>query len=174
MYIRTAEADDLDMISAVEAECFPPAEAATRAEFEERLKYYKDCFWLMFDGDRLIAFLDGFVTDEPDLTDEMYARADMHNENGRWQMIFGVNTLPEYRGRGYAGELINRAISDARAAGRSGVVLTCKRGLLEYYARFGFVSEGPSEKSRHGGAEWYQMRLAFPLRTGEKDKRDGV
>ena len=26
----------------------------------------------MFDNERLIAFVDGFVTNEPDLTDEMY------------------------------------------------------------------------------------------------------
>lgn len=51
----------------------------------------------MFEGDKLIAFLDGFVTDEPDLTDEMYAKASMHDENGAWQMLFGLNTLPEYR-----------------------------------------------------------------------------
>ena len=64
----------------------------------------------MFEGDKLIAFLDGFVTDEPDLTDEMYAKASMHDENGAWQMLFGLNTLPEYRKNGYAGELLHRAL----------------------------------------------------------------
>ncbi len=161
MHIRTAKKEDLDMIAAVEAECFPPKEAASREEFEKRLEYYKDHFWLMTENGRLVAFLDGFVTDEPDITDDMYSRADMHNRDGRWQMIFGVNTLPAYRGRGYAGELIKRAISDAKKQGRLGLVLTCKEPLLNYYARFGFVSEGLSEKSRHGGAEWYQMRLVF-------------
>ena len=41
----------------------------------------------MFDEGKLIAFVDGFVTDEADLTDEMYENASMHNENGAWQMI---------------------------------------------------------------------------------------
>ena len=85
---------DLDAVASVEAECFPPAEAATKEEFAERLRYYGDYFWLMFEDDKLIAFVDGFVTDEKDLTDEMYEKASMHNENGAWQMIFGVNTLP--------------------------------------------------------------------------------
>ena len=40
-------------------------------------------------------FVDGFVTDTPDLTDEMYADASLHDAHGAWQMIFGVNTLPE-------------------------------------------------------------------------------
>lgn len=161
MKVRTATMDDLELVTAVEAECFPAAEAATKAEFEERLRHYGDHFWLMFDGEKLIAFVDGFVTDEPDLTDEMYARAELHNETGAWQMIFGVNTIPEYRRHGYAGELIQRAVDDARAQGRKGLVLTCKEKLIHYYARFGFVDEGVSDKSVHGNAVWHQMRLTF-------------
>lgn len=161
MFIRTATIDDLDAIAAVEAECFPAAEAATKKEFEDRLNHYGDHFWLMFDGHKLIAFIDGLVTDEPDLTDEMYEKADMHNEFGRWQMIFGVNTIPDYRRHGYAAELIERAIDDAKAQGRAGLVLTCKDKLVDYYARFGFVNEGKSAKSQHGGVEWNQMRITF-------------
>lgn len=36
--IRTATTNDLEMIAAVEAECFPPAEAATKEEFAKRLQ----------------------------------------------------------------------------------------------------------------------------------------
>ena len=122
MLIRNATQEDLDAISQVEAECFPPAEAATKEEFAKRLAYYGSHFWLMFDGDKLIAFVDGFVTDEADLTDEMYEKAEMHRENGDWQMIFGVNTIPAYRKKGYAGELIKRAIADAKAQGRKGQI----------------------------------------------------
>lgn len=160
MLIRSATQEDLDAISQVEAECFPPAEAATKEEFAKRLAYYGSHFWLMFDGDKLIAFVDGFVTDEADLTDEMYEKAEMHRENGDWQMIFGVNTIPAYRKKGYAGELIKRAIADAREQGRKGLVLTCKDRLIPYYAKFGFVNEGVSE-SAHGNVVWNQMRLTF-------------
>ena len=38
MQIRTATIQDLEAIASVEAECFPPAEAATREEFAERLR----------------------------------------------------------------------------------------------------------------------------------------
>ena len=161
MKITYAEEKDIAAIAAAEAACFPPAEAATEQEFVERIKYYGNHFWLLYDADKLIAFVDGFVTNEPDLTDTMYENACMHNENGAWQMIFGVNTLPEYRKRGYAGELIRRAIADARQRGRKGLVLTCKDRLLAYYAKFGFVDEGVSEKSTHGNVRWHQMRLTF-------------
>ena len=161
MKIRTATIGDLDAVTAVEAECFHEAEAATKEEFAERIRYYGDHFWLMFEGDKLITFLNGFVTDEPDLTDEMYEKASLHNENGAWQMIFGVNTLPEYRKNGYAGELIRRTIQDARKQGRRGLVLTCKQRLVHYYAKFGFADEGVTDKSVHGGVVWHQMRLTF-------------
>ena len=104
--------------------------------------------------------MDGFVTDKPDLTDEMYERAEMHDENGAWQMIFGVNTIPAYRKHGYAGQLLQCAIEDARKQGRKGLVLTCKEKLIAYYAKFGFVNEGISE-SMHGNVTWYQMRYKF-------------
>ena len=160
MEIRTATFKDLDAVSAVEAACFPAAEAATPAEFAERLRHYGGHFWLMSDGEKLIGFVDGMVTDKADLSDDLYAQASLHNENGAWQMIFGVNTLPEYRRRGVAAALLERAIADAKAQGRKGLVLTCKDKLVHYYAKFGFVSEGVSE-STHGGVVWYQMRLTF-------------
>ena len=161
MRIRTAQMDDVDAVAAVEKECFPPAEAATREKFAERILHYGNHFWLMFDGDKLAAFVDGFVTDAPDLTDEMYERADMHNEAGAWQMIFGVNTMPDYRRRGLAGELIRCAIDNAGEAGRKGLVLTCKDELVHYYAGFGFKDEGITDKSTHGNVAWHQMRLEF-------------
>ena len=160
MLIRTAKLSDLDSVAQVEAECFPQAEAASREQFADRLAHYASHFWLMFEGERLIAFVDGLVTDEDTLTDEMYAHPEMHNESGKWQMIFGVNTLPEYRRQGLASELMRRAISDSREQGRLGLVLVCKAELVHWYAGLGFVSEGLSE-SVHGGAVWYQMRFRF-------------
>lgn len=160
MDIRTAHPEDLDAVTAVEAACFPTAEAADRAEFEQRLRYYGSHFWLALEGGVLIGFVDGMVTDRADLTDDLYEHAELHDEHGAWQMIFGVNTMPAYRRQGVAEALLRRAIADAKAQGRKGLVLTCKDALVHYYARLGFASEGVSV-STHGGAVWYQMRLTF-------------
>ena len=160
MEIRKGTLKDLEAIAAVEAACFPAAEAATAEEFAGRLQQYGNHFWLLWEEERLLAFVDGFCTDWPDLTDEMYADASLHRENGAWQMIFGVNTIPACRRQGYAGQLLQQAIADARAQGRKGLVLTCKEALGHYYAKFGFVNEGVSG-STHGGVVWYQMRLKF-------------
>ena len=161
MNIRNGKISDIDELTAIEAECFPAAEAAERKSFEERLNYYADHFWILEDDNgKIISFVNGMVTDEEHLTDKMYENASMHNENGAWQMIFGVNTLPKYRKNGYAEAVLRNVISDAKEQIRKGLVLTCKEKLIHFYGKLGFVDEGVSD-SEHGGVVWHEMRLTF-------------
>ena len=160
MVIRTAVPADLEALAAVEAACFPPAEAATKEEFAARLRAYPNHFWVLEDAGSIISFVNGMCTDEPTIRDEMYANASLHNEQGCWQAVFGVNTLPEYRRQGFAGQLLRAVEQDARSAGRRGCILTCKDRLIPYYGKFGYRSSGISA-SVHGGAVWYDMTLKF-------------
>ena len=160
MKIRNAVISDLEAIYNIEKQCFPVGEAASKEQLEERLKYFPDCFWVMETEDGMIGFINGMVTDIPDLDDTMYENAALHNKNGAWQMVFGLDVLPEYQHNGYASMLMKHLIQNTKKAGRNGVVLTCKKELLEFYQKFGFQSEGISQ-SVHGGAVWYQMRLIF-------------
>lgn len=162
MPIRHATAADLEALTALEALCFPAAEAADRTSLARRLAAYPEHFWLLEEHGTLISFVNGMVTNEPNLTDLMYEDASLHNPAGQWQMIFGVDTHPAWRCRGYAAQTLCAAIEDTRAAGRAGLVLTCKNHLRPYYAKFGFVEEGISD-STHGGVQWHQMRLRFAL-----------
>ena len=160
MNIRTATIEDLPIITEVENTCFLPSEAASYNSFKDRLTYYPNHFYLLFSDNTFISFVDGMCTNTKDLLDEMYGNASLHEEDGAWQMIFGVNTLPQYRKQGYAGILLNTIIEDAKKANRKGLVLTCKEYLIHYYAKFGFVNEGVSG-SEHGNVVWHQMRLTF-------------
>ena len=92
MEIKLGSVNDAKAVAAVEAACFPAAEAATETELTDRLRHYGSHFWLMWDGEKLAGFVDGMVTNQADLTDELYAQAALHDESGAWQMIFGVNT----------------------------------------------------------------------------------
>ena len=140
MTVRKATVEDADKISRLEASAFPKEEAASLAAFQDRLRVYPD---------------------EKDLTDEMYASAELHDKNGKWQMIFGVATHPDHRRQGLASDMVRRFVGQAEKEGRLGVVLTCKDYLVHFYERLGFVNEGVSG-SAHGGVTWYQMRLTFP------------
>ena len=160
MDIRLAEMKDLDAIAAVEAACFSPAEAASKESFRRRLGVFPHHFWLLWDGDTLVGFVNGMVTQKADLADEMFADAGLHDPTGAWQMIFGVATRPEYQRQGCAAKLLRRVIADCAYQGRAGLVLTCKDFRVPYYAKFGFEDEGVCP-STHGGAVWHQMRLTF-------------
>lgn len=160
MEIRKATMNDLEAITALEAACFPAAEAAPLESFQKRLDVFADRFWLLWDGDRLVSMVNGMVTNEEELVDEMFADANMHQPEGRWQMIFGVATHPDYQRQGLAAKVLTQVVNEVKAEGRKGLILTCKEQKLHYYAKFGFVSEGVSV-SEHGGAKWYQMRLEF-------------
>ena len=160
MKIRNAILSDLEEIYNIEKQCFPFWEAASKEQLEERLNYFPDCFFVMDTEDGMIGFINGMATDIPDLDDTMYENAALHNKNGAWQMVFGLDVLPEYQHNGYASMLMNHLIQNTKKAGRNGVVLTCKKELLEFYQKFGFRNEGISQ-SVHGGAVWYQMRLTL-------------
>ena len=54
MEIRTALPTDAAALAAVEAECFPAAEAASLASITARVAAYPKHFWLLFDGETLV------------------------------------------------------------------------------------------------------------------------
>ena len=102
MHTRTANLSDLEQLTFIESICFPPEQAAGRESIHRRLEVFPEHFLLLCDDDdKAVAFINGAVTDLPDLTDEMYENASLHRENGQWQMIFGLDTLPAFRRRGY-------------------------------------------------------------------------
>jgi GNAT superfamily N-acetyltransferase len=158
--VRHAMPADAARIAQIESEGFPPAEAASRPTIEERIAAFPDFFWLALRDDAIAGFVSCLASDEPDLSDEMFSNASLHKADGKWLMIMSVCTDSEYRGQGCASALLKRVIADARAAGRQGLVLTCKEPLLGFYARQGFVDEGLSA-SEHGGVAWHQMRLRW-------------
>ena len=164
MEIPHAYHADLDALTRLEALCFPPAEAAGLDAFRSRLAVYPNHFWLLWQSGHLVSYVNGPVTDQPDLADWMYHDPSVHREHGAWQMIFGVGTTPQSRSHGCAAQVLRQVIEDAARQGRKGLVLTCKDALVPYYARFGFRDEGMSS-SQHGGVAWHQMRLTLPALT---------
>lgn len=158
--IRKADLNDLEEIAELEQLCFPESEAASKDIFKKRLDKYSEYFFVLTLSGKIVSMVNGMVTEQADLIDDMYCDESLHNDSGKWQMIFGVDTHPNYRKKGLAAVVMNAFIDNARIEGRKGVVLTCKENLISYYEKFGFVSEGKSE-SIHGNAIWYQMRLKF-------------
>ncbi|EOT44620.1 GNAT family N-acetyltransferase [Enterococcus columbae] len=160
MNIRLATIQDIEKIYQLEQLCFPKEEAASKQALAERLAYFANHFLLMEHQEQIIGMVNGMVCHQSELTDNLYAQAHFHDENGEWQMIFGVDTHPAFRHQGVASQLLAEFIQQAKAQGRKGVVLTCKAELIPFYEQFQFVNQGISA-STHGNVQWYLMQLIF-------------
>lgn len=160
LQIRVGNISDLDELVRIETASYPVEEMANKERIQERLSVYGDRFWIMENNGIMVAFINGMISNERNLLDEMFSSASMHNPDGVWQMIFSVTTHPDYRKRGYAKMLLQHVIEQVKKEGRKGLVLTCKEHLLSMYGSVGFIDEGVSE-SEHGGAVWHQMRITF-------------
>lgn len=156
--IRNADIKDLDRVDVLEQACFEPAEAATRDSLKRRLEVFPNHFWLLEDDGRLVSMVNGMVTNNEELEDEMYTNAELHDEDGKWQMMFGVETLPECRNQGYASLLMKEAVKDCLEDSRKGIILTCKEEHIPFYEHLGFRNMGQAN-SVHAGKVWYLMRL---------------
>ena len=82
-----------------------------------------------------MGFVNGGVTDEPHLPDEMYHDISLHNPDGAYQTVFGLNVLPQYRRQGIAEMLMKALIQSARQEGKKGMILTCKDHMIHYYEK---------------------------------------
>lgn len=155
--IRNATPADLDAVTAVEAACFPAAEAAPRTAFAYRIAAFPERFFVAEANGQIIGLINGCASSLPVIEDALF-EPQGHEPDGKNQMIFGLAVLPEYQRQGIAAALMEHLIAYARQTGMQQVILTCKEEKLAYYSKFGFQNHGVSG-SVHGGAVWYDMIL---------------
>lgn len=160
MDIRLACKDDLKEIINIETICFPSSEAASAEVMEERFEVFGENFLVAIEDEKIVGFINGCTTDKASLPDKLYHNPKLHNPKGKFQTVFGLDVLPQYRNKGTAAMLLEAFISLSKQRGKRGMVLTCKDYLVHYYEKFGFVHEGVSTSS-HGGAKWNDMILLF-------------
>ncbi len=158
--IRNAKIEEVTKIAEIERICFPAAEAASEAEFRERMEAFLENFFVAELDGRIIGFINGGTTNQAKLPDEMYHDISLHKPDGDVQTVFGLDVLPDYRGRGIAGKLLAYLVNVSRERGKKAVILTCEEHLIPFYERGGFVNHGVAD-STHGGAKWYDMQQWF-------------
>lgn len=159
-YIREVKPSDLDGVCFVENSCFPPAEAATRASFETRIKAFPQRFLVAEREGKIVGIINGCCTTAPYLADELYEPDCPHSLSHPWQTVFGLAVLPEYQHQGIAKALMEALVERCKAGDQIGVILTCKEEKIPMYEHMGFSCRGESE-SCHGWAKWYDMVMEF-------------
>ena len=156
--IRAGRVEDAPEVAALEACCFPSAEAADEQTLCARLQVFAGCFWIAQLQGRIVGMVNGAVTDEQTISDAMFEDVQLHDPEGRYQSVFGLDVHPQFQHRGIASALMRHLIESSRQRGKHGVILTCKQQLIPFYQQFGFACLGVSA-SVHGGAVWYDMLL---------------
>lgn len=158
--IRPAVKKDLDQIAWIEEWCFPEGEAASRETLFRRFSVFPECFFVAEINGIIVGDIQGAVIDSKVIEDEMYHDESLHNPEGKYQSVFGIEVLPAYQHQGIAVKLMDELICVSKERGKKGITLTCKDRLIPFYESFGYVHKGVSESS-HGGARWNDMLLEF-------------
>ena len=158
LHIRAARPADLEQIAAIEAACFPPAQAGSREDIRQRLAVYPGHVLVgEWDG-AIVGYIMGPVIEPMYIEDAMFHDTACHHPEGLYQSVFSLAVAPAFQRRGFGGQLL-RAMADlARREGRRGVTLTCLDAKVGYYAAFGFRDHGVGS-SVHGGVPWHNMVL---------------
>ena len=159
--IRPVKEEDLKKVAEVEALCFPAAEAAGYEDFMERYKTCKNSFFVAETEDGEIAgFCNGCCADTDYLADALYHDATLHNPDGDYQMIFGLDVNPKFQKQGIGEALMRHMVKSAGERDKKAVVLTCKDHMIPFYKRIGYEYIELSD-STHGGAKWHKMMYRF-------------
>ena len=158
MEIRLAKEQDLIKLAEIERICFPAQEAATKQQFQQRFLAFPDCFLVAVIEGQIVGFIDGAMISTRFLIDQYYEDTSLHDFNHPYQSIFGLAVVPTFQHRGIAQKLMNAFIDLAFTRGKKGLVLTCKKELIDFYKQFGYSCLGVSQ-SIHGGVTWYDMFL---------------
>lgn len=77
--IRQAVIEDLEQVAAVEARCFPAAEAADEKSLKERLEAFPGSFLVAECEGRIAGFINGAATNERTIADEMFEDVSLHD-----------------------------------------------------------------------------------------------
>ena len=160
--IRNVQPSDLLSVTALEATCFPAAEAAGKQAFLYRISAFPERFFVAEAEGEVIGLVNGCASDLPFIEDSLF-EPQGHNPTGKNQMVFGLAVHPVWQNRGVGSALLQSLIEFAQAGGMERVILTCKEAKIAFYQKFGFVNYGMS-KSVHGGSVWFDMVLDLKQR----------
>ena len=157
--IRNVTPSDLEGVTALEAACFSPAEAAPKETFAYRIKAFPERFFVAERDGEIIGMVNGCASTQETITDDLF-EPQGHEPNAKNQMIFGLAVLPQYQRQGIGAALMEHMIAYCKETKMEKVILTCKQEKIAYYSKFGYKNQGISA-SVHGGAVWYDMTLEF-------------
>ncbi|MFC4777736.1 GNAT family N-acetyltransferase [Paenibacillus sp. GCM10023252] len=163
LQIRPLQYEEIDQAISLELASYPAEAAASREAFLYRLEHYPEWFWSAWSGEQLVGILNGVLTSEPHLGDELKS-AHEGAIQGNHLCILTVAVDPRKRREGIGSKLLQHVLDKSQYSALQSIVLMCEEELIPFYERAGFSLIGPSA-SQHGGLLWYEM--SRPVHTME-------
>jgi hypothetical protein len=80
--IRTVTLEDVPLCAAIEARCYPQAEAASAEQIAARARHYPQGFFVAERGGQVRGFINGAASDQDDLADEALKDLVDHDPDG--------------------------------------------------------------------------------------------
>lgn len=154
--IRNVQTTDLKQLLIIENEGFSIEEAATKEAFVERIQLIPDTFIVAEKEGEILGYINGPIINQTYITDDLFEKIKENPKIGGYQSVLGLAVSKQARNQGIAKILIEKMEELVEENEREGITLTCKRELVAFYEKFGFVSHGIAE-SQHGGERWYNM-----------------
>ena len=159
---RSISPEEAEQAADIEAVCFPPNEACSRAFLLALVKEAGDCFLAAVDKEtgKIAGCLYGLRTNERSFNDAFFTDVSAHNPEGSTIMLLGLEVLPEYRKLGLARELVFDYCRREQERGIKRLVLTCHTDKVKMYRKLGFEDLGESA-SVWGGEKWHEMCISL-------------
>ena len=157
VHVRQVRLNDLEACAEIEDVAYG-GHGATRERIERRIHEYPEGFWVAVSGQQVVGFINSGCVLKDSIGDEKLKDLEGHDPAGKNRVIFSLAVQPGFQGLGIGRLLMDRFIHESRQAGKGIILLICRRKLLGYYERFGFVYRSPSQAT-YGGFRWHEMAL---------------
>lgn len=154
--LRNVQMTDLEQLLSIEKEGFSIEEAATKEAFMERIQLITDTFIVAEKEGEILGYINGPIINQPYITDDLFEKIKENPKIGGYLSILGLAVSKGARNQGVAKLLIEKTEELVKENARVGITLTCKKELVPFYEKHGFVNHGLSE-SKHGGVSWYNL-----------------
>ncbi|KAK4052711.1 hypothetical protein OIV83_001998 [Microbotryomycetes sp. JL201] len=147
--------EDIGRAFELESAGYPADEAASLESLRSRQQGAPELFLGAYDGQTLVGFVCGTLTDKATLTHDSMST---HVPDAPYVAIHSVCVASSHRRQGIALGLVRDYIARLRSAGRyHGALLIAHDNLIPLYQKAGFELVGKSSVV-HGSEPWFEMK----------------
>jgi ribosomal protein S18 acetylase RimI-like enzyme len=135
--IRNANPKDLPAMLKLHQAVIEKHNDTDKKNFAAALQKYPNHIWLLERDGTLVSMVLGPAGDEEAISSPRIGKL-QQNAQGDWQYLYGAETHPDFRAKGYASILLKEVIKNCKDDGRTGITVLTLPKDEPFYAKLGF------------------------------------